>query len=259
MKISALVLAKNEEEMLDSALKQLSFVDEIVVLDQNSTDKTVQIAKKYTNNIISSKVENFSLNRNALLSEAKGEWVLYLDPDERLSEELIDEIKKTIKSPESASAYYFPRQNHILGKFQKHGGWWPDYVPRLFKKVDLEAWTGNVHESPKVKATMGYLKHPLKHMTARTLNMMLEKSTKWAKIEADLYFEAKSSKVTIIKLVKSTVVKFIKDYFIKLGMLDGKVGLISALYQALHVAMVQTYLWELQNKSQEKFKQIYRA
>lgn len=275
MKISALVLAKNEQEMIEEALKQLNFADEIIILDQNSTDKTVEIAKKYTSKIITSNDGNFDANRNLLAKIAKGEWLLYVDPDERLTEELIEEIKSVTKTTEHSaflgpqsssystrtakcSAFYLSRKNYILGKIQNHGGWWPDFVPRLFKKSDFLAWEGNVHESPKVKGTFGYLKNPIYHKTARTLSQMLEKSTKWAKIEAELNFKAKSPKVTIAKTLKFSIAEFIWRYFIKFGALDGKIGLMSAIYQAVHKVIVFTYLWELQNEANKAFKKIQK-
>src|SRR3972149_2180508 len=98
MKLSALVLAKNEQEMIEACLKQLNFVDEIIVLDHNSNDKTPQIAKKYADKVIKSSNDNFGYNRNLLAQEAKGEWILFLDCDERLDGENIQEINSTINN-----------------------------------------------------------------------------------------------------------------------------------------------------------------
>ena len=248
MKLSALVLAKDEEEMIGDALSQLDFADEIILLDQGSKDKTVQIAKKYTDKIINSPLQNFAKNRNILKENAKGEWLLYIDPDERLSKEVIFEIKEVIKKKEFC-AYYFPRKNFILGKLQKHGGWYPDYVPRLFLKEDLIKWGGEVHESPQIKGTYGYLINPISHNTARSLSKMLQKSIRWAKVEAELYYKSNSPKVTIPRVLKFSTSEFVNRYFLKLGAVDGKVGLISAIYQALHRVMILTYLWEMQQKS----------
>lgn len=257
-KISALVMAKNEQELIGEALAQLKFADEIIVLDQDSHDKTLEIAKKYTQHILTSKNEDFDKNRNILAQEAKGEWLLYIDADERIDSANIEEIKEVTKSA-NHTAFYFPRQNYILGKFQRHGGWWPDYVPRLFKKKDFLGWSGKVHESPKIRGTFAYLKNPIIHKTARSVSLMLEKSTKWAQIEAQLYCQSKNPKVTPAKVIKFSLSEFLTRYFLKLGFLDGKIGLISAVYQALHNAMILTYLWELQNESEKKFQQLEDA
>lgn len=257
-KISALVLAKNEQDMIGEALSQLKFADEIIVLDQDSHDKTVQIAKKYTKNIITSKDNAFDKNRNILAQEAKGNWLLYIDADERLTHDTVEELQQVIESDEH-SAFFFPRQNYILGKFQKHGGWWPDYVPRLFKKADFLGWTGEVHESPKTRGSFGYLKNPIIHKTARSISMMLDKSTKWAQIEAQLYYESTNPMVTPARVIRFSISEFLKRYLLKLGFLDGKIGLATAVYQAIHNAMILTYLWEIQNESQKKFRELQRV
>ena len=253
--ISALVLVKNEEESINGCLKQLSFVDEIIVLDQDSQDKTCDIARKYTYKIFSTNGLAFDKNRELLASYAKCNWLLYIDADERLTTTGITEIKKTI-SQDTFDAYYFPRRNYILGKFLKHGGWWPDYTPRLFKKNKLKGWFGQVHESPRVEGELSYLKEPINHYTARSVSAMLAKTTIWARIEAKLYFQAKHSKVTIFKVVKAFFSEFLSRYIIKLGFLDGRIGLVEAIYQAYHRCAVLIYLWELQTDASAKFKQV---
>lgn len=252
-KISALVLAKDEEDRIADCLSQLKFVDEIIVMDHNSQDKTVEIAKRFKAIILSSQDENFANNRNTLAQKAKNEWLLYVDADERLPEALIGEILSAIKD-QKYSAYYIPRKNIILGSWLKHGGWWPDYVPKIFKKSKLLNWSGSVHESPHVSGDFGYLEHSLVHITAPNFNRMFAKTIKWAEIEAQLYFQANSPNVNSAKILLSLFKEFAKRYFIKFGFLDGKVGLIESLYQAYHRAIVLVYLWELQNNTYEKYK-----
>ncbi len=259
MKLSTLILAKNEEEMIEDCLSQLSFADEIIILDQNSTDKTVAIANKFTDKVFSSKSEALDESRNELAQKAKGEWLLYVDADERLTPELVNEIKSIVNGSGKAgsnvtAAYYIPRRNFILGKWLKHGGWWPDYVPRLFKRENFPGWQGAIHESPKVNGKAGRLNSPINHLTARSMDLMLTKSAKWAKLEAELYAKSNAPKVSQIKVLKFSLKEFVRRYFIKLGFLDGKVGFMAAAYQALHNAMILTYLWEIQNNTAEKFK-----
>ncbi|OGD83509.1 hypothetical protein A2165_02735 [Candidatus Curtissbacteria bacterium RBG_13_40_7] len=253
MKISALILTLNEEEMIKDCLKQLDFVDEIIVLDQNSSDKTVNIAKKYGAKVNTSKFSSFDKNRNMLKDLAQGQWLLYVDADERLTKESKIEIKNAIKNNQY-SAFYFPRKNYILGKWVKHGGWWPDYTPRLFKKDKLKKWQGKVHESPLVSGNFGYFRHPINHLSGRNLSQMFSKSIKWAKIEAQLLKETGYTKVNILSVLKLASVEFIRRFLIKAGFLDGTVGLIEAIYQALHQAMVLTYLWEMRHIPDKNFK-----
>lgn len=252
LNISALILTLNEEEMIEAALQQLNFVDEIIVLDQGSRDKTQTIAKKFTDKVFVAHQGSFDENRNLLATKAHGKWLLYVDADERLSPAVVGEIKQAI-SDDSYSAFYIPRQNIILGKWAKHGGWWPDFVPRLFKADKLIRWEGKIHESPKIEGKFGCLKNPIEHLTARSLSAMLKKSIKWAKIEAQLYFENSSPKVSPIKVIKFSFCEFFNRYILKLGFLDGQVGLIASAYQALHNAMILTYLWEMQNNTEQKY------
>jgi len=270
MKISALILTSNEEEMIDDCLAQLDFVDEIIVLDQNSQDKTLKIARKYTNQVYNTKFEDFDKNRNILAGMAKGDWLFYLDADERLSQDLIAEIKNAIRKnhysaylgPHPAkrgrtaecSVFYFPRKNIIFGKWLRHGGWWPDYIPRLIRRSQLIGWEGKIHESPKFHGQFANFKSPLIHLTGRNLSQMLKKSIKWAKIEAELYDNANFPKVSILKVTKALFSEFFRRYLIKRGFLDSQVGLIESIYQAFHQAIVLVYLWELQNNAQKKIK-----
>lgn len=248
LNLSALVLAKNEEETLAGCLKRLDFAKEIIVLDQNSTDKTSLIAKKMATKVFKSNDQNFASNRNFLAQKAQCPWILYLDPDERINEENIKEIENSIKDP-LFDAYYFPRKNIILGRWLKYGGWWPDYVPRLFKKDSLSGWEGDVHESPKIVGGFGYFHHPIDHLTGRSMGKMFEKTIKWGEIEAGLYAKSGYPKVTKLKILRAMTREFVQRYFLKRGFLDGKVGLIESVYQALHMAIVFVYLWEIQNKA----------
>lgn len=283
MKLSALLLVKNEQEMLDDCLKSLDFADEIVVLDQNSHDKTVEIAAKYTKRIYQTSETNFAKNREYLLSLAKGDWIMYLDADERLTMETIEKIRKIIATDQDVSAFYserkttafmpgvkriasedqdttafrpcvvyFPRKNYILGKWLRHGGWWPDFTPRLFRKNKLLGWEGAVHESPKIEGQALYLSSPIIHLSARSISQMFAKSINWAEVEANLYLTKGGTKVSEARIIKTMIVEFLRRYIFKLGILDGYVGLIEGVYQALHQAMVQTYLWEKQSTTSKK-------
>lgn len=255
MDVSVLVLAKNEQDIIEDCLRQLKFAKQIVVLDQNSTDRTVEIARKFTADILSSQSYDFSLNRNILLKAAKCKWVLYLDCDERLSDQNIEEIKQTLETG-NYQAYYFPRRNIILGKWLKHGGWWPDYVPRLFLRDKLVKWKGRVHESPTVDGRFGHMSHPLTHLTASNLNSMLEKTIRWAKVEAELAYEQSHPAVNMTKTTRAIFSEFAKRYFVKMGFLDGTIGLVESIFQSVHRAATLVYLWELQNKTQQKLKKI---
>jgi glycosyltransferase involved in cell wall biosynthesis len=248
---------KNEEDIISDCLTGLKFANEIIVLDQGSTDKSVAIAKKFTNKVYETSIEDFATNRTKLKELATNDWILYVDADERIGPGLISEINKVIKE-DKFSYFYIPRKNFVLGKRIKHGGWWPDFAPRLFKKNDLIKWEGKIHESPLVKGQSANFKNALEHFTARTVTLMLNKSIRWAKIEAELYHKHNNPKVTILKVIKASSTEFIYRYIIKKAFLDGTIGLIESIFQALHKAMIFIYLWEIQNQVYEKFSKEAR-
>src|SRR5947207_1091419 len=158
MKLSVIIIAKNEGKRIEKCIKSVSFVDEVIVINDESTDNTVIIAKKNKAIIINNKKKNFSEQRNVGLEKAKGEWILYLDADEIVTPELRKEIESIINTT-SASALRITRQNYYLGKL------WPstEKLERLFKKEKLKGWYGEVHESPQVEGGIEDLKYPILH------------------------------------------------------------------------------------------------
>jgi glycosyltransferase involved in cell wall biosynthesis len=249
IQISAVIIAKNEEKMLEGCLATLSFADEIVVIDTGSTDKTVQIAKKAKARVVSYVTgKNFSDWRNKGKSEARGTWIFYIDADERVSAKLKKEILDTVNGNETDSWYVIPRSNKIFGKEFRHGGWWPDYVKRLYKKEALTKWTGILHEEPVTTGTMGYLKNPLTHIKHETVFEMMEKTNQWSDYEAKLMFEANHPPMTVLRFFSAMGREFWYRMVIKLGFLDGRQGVSMAMYQVYSRFVSYAKLWELQQK-----------
>lgn len=244
--ITAVVIAKNEERMIEGCLKTLEFCDEIVLIDNNSTDGTVKIAKKYTDKIFEIKTGSFSKIRNFGCSKAKSDWLLYLDADERVESDLKKEILKTVSLGNAFSAYAIPRKNIMFGSFIKHGGWYPDYQVRLFKKDKLISWQGKLHERPKVNGEIGKLKNDIIHYTHRNISETLLKKLEWSGIEAEERLKAGHPKITWPRIVKVMMGEFISRYFLKSGWRDGTVGLILAADEAFSMFVIYTRLWEMQ-------------
>ena len=154
MKISAIVIAKNEENMIADCLDSLSFCDEIIVIDNKSEDRTRDIAEKMNAKVFEHYSEDFSDLRNFGLNRAAGEWILYIDADERVTGELALSIKYQALSMENNnfSAFKVQRKNFYFGNYE-----WPyiEHLERLFRKDKLGGWYGKLHESPKVKGDIG--------------------------------------------------------------------------------------------------------
>lgn len=256
--ISILVLTKNEERVIDACLASAKWADEIILVDNFSNDKTIEITKKYTNKIFQKEFESYDKERNFALAKAGCEWVFYLDADERISLQLKKEIKQLItqnSSFQTATAFAVPRKNILLGKWQKHGSFWPDYQIRLFKKSALKTWKGELHERPEFTGSLGYLKNPLIHLTHRDIISMMTKTTQWAPIEAKLRYETGHPVMSWWRFVR--IIRFeALSRFAKGGWRDGIEGIIEIYYQTFSLFITYVKLWEMQRK--ESLEKTYK-
>lgn len=248
MKISAVILAKNAENLIADCIDSLAFCDEIIVIDDNSSDRTPEIAKHMGASVFPYESESFAKKRNLGLKKAKGKWVLYLDVDERLSKELVQSIKKVIDSKrDNYSAYRLQRQNYYLGNNP-----WPtiEKLERLFKKVKLEEWYGDLHESARVDGPIGDIDEGvIKHFTHQDLTSMLDKTIKWSKIEADLRMKADHPPMAWWRFYRVMWTAFYDSYITQKGYTVGLAGFIESMYQAFSMFITYARLWELQQKN----------
>jgi glycosyltransferase involved in cell wall biosynthesis len=250
--ISAIVITKNEEEKIGECLESLSWVDEILVIDTGSDDKTIEIATKKKAIVVSYSKGGFSDWRNQGAKEAKGDWLLYVDADERVTPLLRKEILKVVKNSVKIALYAIPRRNIILGKEMKHGGWWPDYVKRLMKKSVFVKWEGDLHENPVVKGELGHLKNPLVHIKHAKLSEMVEKTNKWSEIEAKLLFKSGHPKMVGWRFFRIMATELWYRLIRLKGFLDGAEGVIYAIYQMWSKFITYGKLWEMQLEKKKK-------
>lgn len=247
--ISAVVLTQNEEKFLPNCLKSLTWTDEIIIIDAGSTDKTIQIAQKSGAIVISSSWEGFSQQRNRGAQAASSDWLLYVDSDERVSKELRTEIQQLLNQKKiQHNSYKIPRKNIILGKWLKHGGWYPEPQHRLMRKQALEGWVGKLHEHPKVTGSVGFLKNDLIHLTHRGMGWMLEKTIRYTKAEAEARLQAKHPQVRVKHLFSAPLREFWFRAISKNGWKDGVEGWIEIFYQAFNHFLIMAWLWEMQRK-----------
>lgn len=248
-KLSVIILARNEEGMIGECLKSISWVDEVILVDTGSTDKTIEVAKKIIPDIkiTETKKGSFSDWRNLGLKNATRAWVLYVDADERVRPILKKEIKEAIK--ENQFDYFImPRLNNLLGRDMRHGGWYPDYVTRLFKKKALLQWRGRIHESPQVEGKKGKLQNELYHITHRCLKDMILKTRQWAYLEAEQFYEKKAPAVSSKHLVWLPLREFLRRVICLQGFRDGIEGWIEGGMQAFSKFLTFAYLWKMQKK-----------
>ena len=247
MKVSAIVIAKNEEKMIANCLDSLSWCDEVIVVDNGSTDSTAELAKRQGATVEVMKQAGFAELRNKGLEKAIGEWVLYVDADERVTPRLKQEILRSIKNV-SISAYAIPRNNIHYGKWLQYGGWGKDLVIRLFRKSQLSKWVGEVHEHAEYGGETGAIVESLVHLTHRNMKDGLEKTIQWTRIEAELLFTSNHPKMSTLRFIKVGCTELFKRLILQKAWKDGTEGVIEALVQAMNRFIVYEQLWELQRK-----------
>jgi glycosyltransferase involved in cell wall biosynthesis len=186
--------------------------------------------------------------RNLGAKKAKGEWLFYVDADEEITPKLKEMILTVIESNEFA-AYAIPRKNIFLGHEMHWGGWWPDFVVRLIKKDKLKGWLGELHEQPEITGTVCHLKEPLIHESHRNLTDMVEKTNKWSEVEARLLYNSGHPKMNIFRFFSAGFREVWYRGVIKLGFLDGTVGVIEIIYQTFSRLITYSKLWELQTNN----------
>ena len=252
MNISAVVLTKNEEENIVDCLESLSWCNEIVVIDDNSEDRTIEIAKNYGAKVFVNSLQNdFSKQRIFGLSKATNDWVLFVDADERVSEVLASEIFNflPIKSGSifnSFDGFYIKRLDYMWGKELKHGETGNIKLLRLAKK-NAGLWKGKIHETWDVKGKIGELTNPLLHFPHKTLNEFLNEINFYTDIRVKELYD---QKVTVYwwSIILYPKLKFFVNYFLKLGFLDGIQGLVFAIIMSFHSFLVRGKLWMLWQK-----------
>ncbi len=256
-KLSVIILAHNVEDEIVAALASSKFADEIVVVDtdKGSTDDTVKVSKSYGAKIVKSPTYNFSKWRNDGADVATGDWLLYLDSDERIPIKLAQEIITTIDDPEH-DAYTIPRFEVFLGKHLNH--WGDPRVLRLIKKRSLFRWEGKVHEQPKIKGTIGELKEQVVHLSHKNIDEKVISTMKWSKLEAKMMLDAGHPKMAGWRFVRVMLTEFF-DRLIRQGLWrDGIEGWIEAIYQMFSKFISYERLWEMQRQPslQETYKNI---
>lgn len=247
--ITAVVLTKNEEARLPQCLAALSWVDQILVIDDYSSDKTVEIAENLGAKVYQKKLKDFQSQRNYALKKVKTPWVLFIDADEEVPEKLKREIKSAIKKKEFAG-FKFPRKNIIFDKWIKHSGWHPDYQLHLFR-TDKGKYIGKVHEQAEVKGKVGRLKSHLLHQNYQTISQYLEKLEHYTTLAAQSAIES-GYKFKPQDLISKPAEEFFRRFFAEKGYKDEFHGLVLALLQAFSELILYLKVWEKQGfKPQE--------
>jgi len=243
-KISATIICQNEEINIRGCLESVRWADEIVVVDAGSADRTVEIAREYTDKVFHNPWPGHKEQKNFALDRAAGPWILSMDADERVSPTLADRIRREVESPRH-DGYRFPRQNYFLGCRMRHGGWYPDHVLRLFLKEKGRFVGINPHDYVEIHSgDVGVIPIDLLHITYRSYSQYVQKQLSYSQIGAAEL--EKRKKIRIIpggmRFLAGFFFKFLETYVWKLGILDGWPGFVASIGGA-HAKMGRLVLY----------------
>jgi len=248
MSLSVILITKNEEANLKDCLESVSFADEIIVVDSQSSDKTQEIARSFGAKLeITSDWPGFGPQKNRALNLATQDWVLSIDADERVTPELKQEILTAIASPNAADCYAIPRSSWYCGRFMKHSGWYPDYVDRLFKRGSAKFSDHLVHERLLPTGSSGKLNNHFLHYSYRDFSQVLKKVDVYSSAAAQQAFK-QGKKGGLGEALIHGFWAFFRTYVLRRGFLDGKHGLALAISNAATSYYKYLKLWQLQNK-----------
>ncbi|MGM0500670.1 MAG: glycosyltransferase family 2 protein [Bacillota bacterium] len=240
--LSALVLTYNEESNIAECLESINWIEQIIVVDSYSDDRTQEICQQFDNVVFyENTFKDFASQRNFGLDKLKTDWVFVIDADERVTSELREEIIETLNEPE-AEGYEIARKNYFLGKWIKHCGWYPDYTLRLFKS--RYRYSGLVHESPEIDGKIAKLKNDFIHYTYQDLESYAAKMNQYTTLDAEKKYNSGKS-VGISYILFRPFLEFIKKYLFKKGFLLGSQGLILSVLSAYYQFLKAIKLWEL--------------
>jgi glycosyltransferase involved in cell wall biosynthesis len=252
-KLSAIIIAKNAEELIADCLDSLTFCDEIILIDDNSTDRTAEIAAHMGAKVIPTQnfiaLRSFAEKRNFGLKKTKNKWVFYIDTDERVSPKLAESIKQIVNSrKQQHQAYRIQRQNFYFGKHE-----WPfiEKLERLFDKTALKGWQGELHETAVVDGTIGNLEGYLLHYTHRDLTSMISKTIDWSQTEAELRYNTNHPSMTWWRFPRVMLTAFWNSYIKQKGYKAGTAGLVESIYQAFSMFITYARLWEMQQTNKK--------
>lgn len=248
--LSAIVITGNEERNMRDCLESIRWVDEIVVVDSASIDRTVEIAREYTQKVFIKQWQGYAAAKSFALQQCTSDWVIWLDADERVTKELAQEIQVTLgQEVVPYNGFEFPRKAFFLGRWIRHCGWYPGYVVRLFKRTEASFSDTKVHERLLVQGRVGRLNSAILHYTDPNLRHYFDKLNSYTTLAAE-DLNLNGEKGSLWSLIVRPGWVFIKMYVLKRGFLDGREGFILSVLSAGYVFTKYAKLWEITSQSQ---------
>jgi glycosyltransferase involved in cell wall biosynthesis len=244
--LSVIIITKNEAHSIQACLESVSWADEIIVVDSESEDQTVSICENYGAKVFEQEWLGFGKQKNYALSKAKGDWILSVDADERVTSALEIEIKQKIATSSKNVAWNIPRLSSLCGKYIQYCGWRPDNVTRLFKRGYGRFSDDIVHEKLIVNGKTGLLKNHLLHESIENIEALLSKMNQYTSAGASMLYEQNKS-TSLTKAILKAIWAFFRCYVLRRGFLDGREGFIisvsmaeSSYYRQLKLLMMRS-------------------
>ena len=230
--LSVIVITKNEEAVIGRCLASVAWADERIVVDSGSTDRTLEIARDLKAVAhLTADWPGPGAQRNRAIEYARGDWILALDADEWVSQELRTEIEHTIRDPAANAAYRIPRLSSYCGRPMRHGGWWPDYVSRLFRRGQAHFAGGIVHDHLLVEGAVGMLRSHLMHEAFVDLDEVLQKVNSYSTWGAQMLAD-QGRRASLRTAIGHGAWAFLRTYVLRRGFLDGREGFMLAVSNA---------------------------
>jgi len=246
--ITAVIITHNEEHNIEDCLRSLEFCSEMVVVDSFSSDGTVEIAKRFTGKVVQRKWKGINDQREYAKGLARSEWVLDIDADERVSPELAGEIAD-LDLGGDIDGFFLPRAAYYLGRWIRHGGWYPDYKMRLYRRGKARFIDNDPHDTIEFSGRTATLKGQIHHHTyPRGISDQLRQIESFSTARAKL-LKRRGRRFNIFQLTFRPVWKFFNTYILRAGFLDGLPGFIISALSAYHVFATWAKLWQLESKT----------
>jgi glycosyltransferase involved in cell wall biosynthesis len=247
-KISAYLLTHNNERTVKNAIKSLSFADEVIVVDAYSTDNTVEIVKTFTDKVVQRAWSGLREQYQFAQGLCTHEWVVFIDGDESISDELAKELRETLAlnaelpPARQVQGFFIDRRTFFLNRWIRHGGWVPDRELRFYRKT-LGTWSGDVHPEVKLEGVVSRLKGIVQHVSLRSVSEQLDKMNHLSTSASDRLVK-RNDRFVLSRMILNPVFRFIKEYLFKLGFLDGLPGVIIAVNNSFYVFNKYAKIWE---------------
>lgn len=241
--LSVLVIARDEEANIERCLGSVAWADEIVLVDSGSTDRTVELARRFTPKVFVTEWRGYAATKAWGLERTSQPWVLWLDADEAVTPELAREMRDAIRSDADVSAYAMPRKSFFLGRFIRHCGWYPGYVTRLFRRDRARFCDRLVHEGLRVEGRVRRLRGDLLHDTYPTLEVAVGKLSQYASLAAE-EMRRQGRRAGRLDLVVRPAFRFVHMYVWRLGFLDGLHGFVLCVLTSSYTFTKYAKLWE---------------